>query len=241
MPNVTGFTPGWLFGGAPITNNTPAYVNGCVNRISTARAYTFSANSTSGLKHSYLYGRIANASTGNGYLAGTGSNKSSIHSFMYGPEARSSLHVGGMEGATMEVAFIELKTSDAGVTLNKKFRVLAEGYDDGTGEKAESMERTIGGGLDYNAGAIYNSWNPIIRVRHTEDETGYGTLAELRQFYNYNNPNGTPSNKITFVDHHQEERTVFIVGTFQKAMMGCKIEGNQAWFVVRLRLVEVIL
>lgn len=124
-------------------------------------------------------------------------------------------------------------------TLHKKFRVVAQGYDDGTPEKAESLERTIGGGLNLSVGAIYTTWSPIIRVRHTETETDYGTLDELMTFYSYINPNGTPTNKLTFTDHHGVDHSVYIVGSFKKAIMGFHIEGDQAWYTVALRFIEV--
>lgn len=136
-------------------------------------------------------------------------------------------------------SYIELKSSD-GTTINKKFRVVADGtYDDGTLEKAETMERTISGGTDYCAGGVYTIWNPTIMVRHTEPVTGYGTLAELKTLYSYNNPKATPSNRITFVDNHGTSNTVVFTGPFQQAVLGCMIEGNTAWYLVKVSMTKV--
>ena len=136
-----------------------------------------------------------------------------------------------------EVPYIWLMSSDSSV--QERFRVLQQGYNDGQLEKAESLNRTIGGGLDHSMGAVYRSWNPVIRVRETEPETDYGDLDDLEYFYNLNDPGGTPSNIISFVDHHQISFYVRIHGTFQKSILGSMTEGNQAWFLVKLNLLEV--
>lgn len=136
-----------------------------------------------------------------------------------------------------EVNFIWLMDSDNGT--QKMFRVLQAGYDDGTLEKAEDLKRTIGGGLHHSMGAVYKSWNPIIRVRENETVTDYGDLADLEYFYGLNDPGGTPSNIISFVDHHQISHYVRMHGTFRKSIMGAMSEGVNAWFLVKLQLLEV--
>ena len=136
-----------------------------------------------------------------------------------------------------EYAYVWLKSSDN--SISKKFRVIAQGYDDGTLEKAENLERTIGGGVNQSQGAVYTIWNPIIRVRETETEVDYGNLSDIKTLYELNNPNGTPSNKITFIDHHGVQHLVLTSGAFKKALMGVKIEGNQAWFTLGLRLIKI--
>lgn len=124
-------------------------------------------------------------------------------------------------------------------TVTKYFRVVADGYDDGLPEKTVSMSKTVGGGIDVSQGAIYKSWSPTIKVRASEPETGYGTMGELETFFSYNNPNGSPSDKITMIDHHGNSYTVVILGDMRKATLSAVIEGNSAWFLVRLRLQQV--
>lgn len=136
-----------------------------------------------------------------------------------------------------ETAYMTLTNSNS--SLSKRFRVIAEGYDDGTPSKNMTTQKTVGGGLDVSQGAIYLSWSPTIRVRHTEEDSNYGTLAELLTFYSYNNPNGTPSDKITFIDHHGTSYTVVLVGNLQKSIMGCKIEGIYAWYLIKVTLQQV--
>jgi hypothetical protein len=187
-------------------------------------------------------GDVAYLSDVSCYMSGGGGLVTSrIAAFIGAPVVRSSISVRfGGDGTGAIVAerdYMELKTSDASVV--KRFRVLAQGYDDGTLRKAESLDRTIGGGIDHSVGAIYVDWNPVIRVRHTEIDTDYGTLADLRYFYELNDPSGTPSNDVAFFDHHNIEHTVHLVGDFQKAIMGTKTEGTLAWVLVKVQLVEV--
>lgn len=139
----------------------------------------------------------------------------------------------------MANSFIWLQTSDAGATRSKKFRVIAEGYDDGTPDKAISMEKTIGGGLDVSQGAVYKSWAPVIRVRHTEPETDYGNLDDLEYFYSLNDPGSTPSNLVTLIDHHGQNYNVMLVGELRKQLLSAMIEGQYAWYLVRLRMVRM--
>ena len=136
----------------------------------------------------------------------------------------------------MEYPYIILTNSDD--SLSKYFRVIAQGYDDGSLAKTSSVNKTIGGGVDVSMGDVYTTWNPVIRVRHTEPESGYGTLDNLQTFYGYNDPGGTPTNVITFTDNHGVEHDVYMVGDFKKQYIGAKIEGDQAWVFVKLTLVE---
>jgi hypothetical protein len=176
------------------------------------------------------------------YVAGAGGLVTSqVAAFIGAPVVRSSVSVRfGGDGSGAIVAerdYMELKASDASVL--KRFRVLAQGYDDGTSRKAESLDRTIGGGVDHSVGAVYVDWNPVIRVRHTEVDSNYGTLAELLWFYELDDPSGTPSNDIIFLDHHDVEHTVHLVGDFQKSLMGVRTEGTEAWSLVKVQMVAV--
>jgi len=126
-------------------------------------------------------------------------------------------------------------------TLSKRFRVIAEGYDNGLPEKTVSASKTVGGGLDVSQGAIYLSWSPIIRVLHTETDSNYGTLDELETFFRYNNPNGSPSDKITLIDHQGRSYIVIMLGDFRKSLLTARIEGTLALYYVKLRLQQVYL
>lgn len=226
----------YLFGGTFVRGDTPAWTIGGYFYRDYQYMYLRGGQLATGSQDSYLYGGVEVSSSLEAYIGTTsGTITSKITAFTQAVERASSPCY--LEGLMTEYAYIILKSSDE--TINEKFRVIAQGYDDGTLEKAESLERTIGGGINLSQGAVYTTWNPTIRVRHTETVEGYGTLDELRQLYELNNPNGTPSNKITFIDHHGTSNTVYILGAFQKAIMGIKVEGEQAWYTVKLRLIKI--
>lgn len=194
-------------------------------------------------KHAYLSTTTAITSSQSAHVRGLHlSSQSSKRAYTNAGFARSYkpvfLNVEGELGGIMEYPYLILTTSNA--SLSKRFRVLLADYDDGTPEKSQNMNKTIGGGVDISQGAIYQTWSPTIRVRHTETDSNYGTLAELRTLYELNNPNGTPTDVITMTDHHGTQFYVKILGTLRKAIMGCKIEGTEAWFLVRCQLIEVI-
>lgn len=139
----------------------------------------------------------------------------------------------------MSQSYILLQTSD-GTTLSKKFRVASgQDYDDGTLSRSQTINKTIGGGVDVATGEVYRTWNPVIMVCHTESDTTYGTLSELETFYSYNNPNGVPSDRITFVDHHGTSRTIVMLGDLRKQTLGVAIEGVNAWYYVKVQFQEV--
>ena len=184
----------------------------------------------------YVEGNIATSGSQAAYITGLqGTTSNSKHGYIAGIERSSqSAYV---EGVYMTVDYITFETSDS--SLSKKFRVLQQDYDDGTLERSEQLSKTIGGGVDHAMGAIYKTWSMIIRVRHTEDVDGYGDLEDLEYFYSLNNPNGTPSNDITFTDHHLVEYTVHMVGKLTKNLMGTEIVGLQAWYLYKVSLMRV--
>lgn len=186
----------------------------------------------------FLKGGTYTTDSINAYLESEGDLTTSIPAYISGLLRTSTDAY--LEGDPMAYDYIWLKTDDAGATLSKKFRVIAEGYDDGNLSKSQSMSKTIGGGIDASVGAVYKSWYPLIKVRHTETESDYGDLSDLETFYSYNDPGGTPSNRITFIDHHGTSYTVLLVGELRKQYIGAMIEGTDAWVIVPVGLQEVI-
>lgn len=216
MPDANSSLSVYFSGGITLADSQSVYVKGQTPGAGNVPAYTKGLVSyVSSSIYAYLEGQVT--TTQPAYLEGTSP--------------------GDPGGNPVAVDHIWLKNSD--LSLQKKFRVVAQGYDDGVLEKAESLDRTIGGGIDHSVGAVYRQWNPTIKVRHTESETDYGDLDDLETFYNLVNPGGTATNVITFIDHHQATNTVYMVGTFRKQYLGTAIEGANAWLLVRLRLQEV--
>ena len=102
--------------------------------------------------------------------------------------------------------YISLSNSNS--TLTKKFRVLQTGYSP-VRRKVGTVRTTVTGKVDNQVGPILGQWNYTLRIYDVDptdpagsddDTEGYGTLEHLKTFFDYNDPAGTPSNVITFVD-----------------------------------------
>ena len=117
-------------------------------------------------------------------------------------------------------------------TLSKKFRVILTSYNVML-EKSQNIAKTIDGELDVSMGGIYENHQYAIRVKHTEDEIGYGDLADLKTFFSLVDPNGSPSNVLKLTDHYGIDYLVYFVGNFNKSIMGVSIEGANAYFIVQ--------
>jgi len=128
--------------------------------------------------------------------------------------------------------------TDSAATKTKRFRVMWEGFKP-TLDKAQSVNRAVNGGLDVSMGGIYEGYEMVIRVRHTEADSNYGTLADLEYFYRLNDPtptSGSPSNLITMTDHFGTTKYVYMLGQFPRLLMGCEIEGTEAWYMVPVQI-----
>lgn len=119
-------------------------------------------------------------------------------------------------------------------TLSKKFRVLHSGYNPVL-EKAQGAKRTLEGGWDISSGGIRERHEYLVRASFVELEAaaGYGSLEDLKVFYRYNNPNGTPSNRITLTDHFGDSWIVVMDGTFAPQIMGIMTDGPYSYYLVK--------
>jgi hypothetical protein len=123
-------------------------------------------------------------------------------------------------------------------SLAKRFRVLADGYRPQL-EKTGVRRTTVTGKLDNQVGPILRSWQLVIRVYDTDPAgSDYGTLANLKTFFGYNDPSGTPSNVITFTDFDESEYEVYLLGKLSEQNLTPIIEGSCAMFHVPVELME---
>ena len=132
--------------------------------------------------------------------------------------------------------YIYLAASDDSIT--GKFRIIVPGFAP-MEQKALRVMYTIGGKPDVSMGGVYEIFQGIARVRHTETESGYGDMGDLRDLYVLNDPGGTPSCFVKFQDHHYpttSQKNVVMLGNFRKQIMGSSIEGEHAWFLVKIIL-----
>ncbi len=130
-------------------------------------------------------------------------------------------------------SYFTLTTSSG--SLSKKFTVSQTGYQPGK-TKQQSEQITIDGSLDISMGSIIERHIYTVKVRETEDRSGYGDLSDLDYFFSLNNPIGTPTNKLTFVDHHGVSQHCYMVGDHIPSPLSTVIEGGDAWFFVQCTL-----
>lgn len=136
-----------------------------------------------------------------------------------------------LEGKIVTTDYIVLKTGD-GTSLSKGFIVMLQDYDMGTQEKAETVNKTIGGGTDRSAGGEYTTWSMIVKVRGTEPNPNFGNKDELEQLF--------AENEILFIDHKQYEHRVRISGSMKKNLVTVAVEGETAVFFYRLKLISIV-
>ena len=127
-------------------------------------------------------------------------------------------------------------------SLSKYFRVVQSGYNP-TLEKKGAVRTTLNGNWDISQGGIYTRHEWIIKVRDQEDESGFGDLADLLTFFNYNQPNpiSGPSNKITMIDHYGVSRYVKIHGDTSPVPLGVALDGYFAWYNMKIILLYLSL
>jgi len=122
--------------------------------------------------------------------------------------------------------------TNSNTTLSKRFRVLFEGYVP-TIEKSQTIDKTLDGGLDVSMGGLYETHEYLVRVRYEETDSNYGTMDELKTFFSYNNPNGTPSNVLILTTHFGVNYNVMMVGNFAEKLLGVMIDGIYSFYVIQ--------
>jgi len=122
--------------------------------------------------------------------------------------------------------------TNSNTTLSKRFRVLFEGYVP-TIEKSQTIDKTLDGGLDVSMGGLYETHEYLVRVRYEETDSNYGTMDELKTFFSYNNPNGTPSNVLILTTHLGVNYNVMMVGNFAEKLLGVMIDGIYSFYVIQ--------
>lgn len=134
--------------------------------------------------------------------------------------------------------YIVLTNSNS--SLSKRFKAVAMKM---SKTRTDNVDRTVGGSTDKQSGTIVQRWQYGLRVPvYTAQSAGsdYGLWSDLETFYGYNNPNGTPSDKITLKDHYQVDHTVIFVGDIAPEPLATILEGDAAYYIVQVAFEEVL-
>lgn len=133
--------------------------------------------------------------------------------------------------------YITLQTS--GSEIDKKFYALLNGYTE-THQKAQTIEDNIEGDPLITNGGIRIIFSYVIKTQETPDEAGFGSKDNLKALYDLNDPNGTPSDVITLIDHYGIIHTVKFVDRLDMTPLTVELVGSEAYFYIPIRFVEVI-
>jgi hypothetical protein len=125
--------------------------------------------------------------------------------------------------------------ANSNTSLSKRFHVVVGGYEPGFIKKG-TIEETLNGHIDYSVGSIQQMENLIIRVKHTSDDVNFGSVADLKTLFSLNNPNGTPSNVITYTDHWGVSHSIYLIGSFEQSLLTTTIDGVEAVSLIKITL-----
>lgn len=141
-------------------------------------------------------------------------------------------------------AYFTLSTDDSvgsppAPTLSKRFKVIEGGYKP-IREKKQTDDTTLDGLPDIAQGGIYRTFQYVVSVREDDpDGADYASYEDLVQFYEYNNPLGSPSNKLILVDHKGASHTVMFLGTLAEEPATVMLSGINAIYFTQITLKKV--
>lgn len=213
----------------------PAFLSGVDYWIGSISAYLECAGYVVESIPAYMLGGTDNTDSIPAFCSGTGDALSRTNAFITGVARDSTAAY--LNGTYNEVDYIVLESSDG--TISGRYRVMAMDYGDGTIQSGAQINKTVGGGIDVHTGKTYEIWEPVIKVRHTEPEDGYGTIDDLETLYEYVSLDAPPTRVITFYDHNQVRREVMFLEDFSKVLRLLQVEGTTAWYYVRLIMLKV--
>lgn len=133
--------------------------------------------------------------------------------------------------------YITICTS--GSEINKKFYAILNGYTE-RHKKAQTIDTNIEGQPLITNGGIYREFDYVLKLSHEMADTSFGTKDELKTMYNLNNPNGSPSDVITLVDHYGVVHTVKFMNDLELNPLTVIIEGTESYFYTPIKFIEVI-
>lgn len=129
--------------------------------------------------------------------------------------------------------YITLTTSNA--SLSKRFAAIEFSP---PLERMDTIEYTLGGKTDKQAGPVIQMWRYTLRIPIDTPPTNYGTYGDFITFFNLSNANATPSDVITLTDHWGNTHSVYFSEGVQPSPLTTFLEGVNAWFIVPVSFVE---
>jgi len=135
-------------------------------------------------------------------------------------------------------AYIILTNSNA--SLSKHFRVLSSGYQP-VREKLGARRITVTGKVDNQVGPVTRRWRYKLKVYATDPDGGsYGTLANLKTFFGYTDPGGTPTNVITLTDVDEVEHDIYLIGMLSEKNITPVLTGTAGLFHCDIEMIKTV-
>jgi len=214
----------------------PVFLHAVSHRDSSIHAYLKCVGYVVESTPAYMMGGTDNTDSTPAFCSGIDDVAGSTSAFVAGVVRDNTPAY--LNGLYDQVDYIVLENSDR--SISGRYRVMAQEYGDGVMLSGAQINKTIGGGVDVHMGKMFEMWSPVVKVRHTEPEDGYGTMDDLETLYKYVNLDTPPTRVITFYDHLQVRREVMFLEDFSKVLRLLQVEGTTAWYYVRLVMLKVL-
>lgn len=130
--------------------------------------------------------------------------------------------------------YITLSNSNSSLTKKFKATALKTPW-----RRTDQVTIALDGTPDKAAGTILYPRQYILRVPYVSTDANYGTLANLKTFFELNNPNATPSDVITLTDHFGTSVNVIFVGEADPQPVSTIIDGDSAFYMVPVSFMEI--
>ncbi len=133
--------------------------------------------------------------------------------------------------------YITLCTS--GSEVNKKFYAILNGYTE-IHKRAQTLEENVEGEPLITNGGVYRMFKYVLKLSHEMDDATFGTKDDIITMYNLNNPNASPSDVITLIDHYGVSHQVKFMNNLELNPLTVIIEGTESYFYTPIEFVEVV-
>lgn len=131
--------------------------------------------------------------------------------------------------------YIILTNSDS--SLSRRFTVMLGSFKR-TYQRKQSLETTVGGDIDMAQGSTLEMIDYGLKVKASATSPE-GDIADLRTFYGYSDPGGTPSDVITLTDNLGNSFNVYMVGDLSEVPLAYLLEGDDARYIYQIRVVKI--
>ena len=126
-----------------------------------------------------------------------------------------------------------------GINNKKKFVVLMGSWKPNR-EKTQTRKRSITGSADTQEGYIVKMWSMTIKVKYQVTDSSYGTLADLKAFFDRNGTSGSASGRLTFTEFDDTQvHKVEMLGSLSEDNIIPMLTGTEAEFYVPIILEKV--